>query len=180
MALVLGLAATGLGSLGAADGARAQEVVRVAAVSRAELDEAVENATRHIQANRIRRIWCVPFARAVSGIEIHGDARTWWTRAGEDYPKGRVPVAGSVLTFRSTSRIPLGHVAVVSEVIGPREILVDQANWVTNRITTDTRVVDVSRQNDWSAVRVENRGQSLGSVYPTYGFIYRPAEDARG
>ena len=33
-------------------------------------------------------------------------------------------------------------------------------------------VVDVSEDNDWSAVRVESFKGSLGRVYPIDGFIY--------
>lgn len=148
--------------------------VYVAAMTRDDIKLAVHDAVQ--DSRHIRRIWCVPFARAVSGIQIRGDARTWWDQAGGAYPKGRVPVAGSVLTFRATGKMPLGHVAVVSQVVSPRQILVDQANWVTNRITTDTMVIDVSENNDWSKVRVQNQYNSFGSVYPTHGFIYKAAD----
>lgn len=147
--------------------------VLVAQLSPEEVKQSVQAATASIQQARPGRIWCVPFARAVSGINIRGDAATWWKTAANQYPRGQVPVAGSVLNFRATGKMPRGHVAVVSQVISPRQILVDQANWVTNRITTDM-VIDVSEANDWSAVRVENQAKSFGSVYPTYGFIYRP------
>lgn len=160
-----------LPQVAAADG-RARQVY-VEHMTRDDIKLAVVDATRDFR--HVRRIWCVPFARAVSGIAIHGDARTWWAQAGGAYPKGRVPIAGSVLTFRATGRMPLGHVAVVSQVVDPRRILVDQANWVTNRITTDTMVIDVSEANDWSKVRVQNQYNSFGSVYPTYGFIYKAA-----
>ena len=40
------------------------------------------------------------------------------------------------------------------------------------------RIDDVSPDNDWSEVRVElGDSSTLGSVYPTYGFIYdKPAD----
>jgi hypothetical protein len=63
-------------------------------------------------------------------------------------------------------------VGVVSDVLGPREILVDHANWDRNRVTLDARVVDVSPRNDWSKVRVENSAGSLGRINPVNGFIY--------
>ncbi len=68
----------------------------------------------------------------------------------------------------------LGHVAVVSRVINGREIEVDQANWAPGgRVTHGVAVVDVSEDNDWTAVRVELGDEAqFGSVYPTYGFIY--------
>ena len=28
-----------------------------------------------------KRVWCVPFARNASGIEIYGNAKTWWGQA---------------------------------------------------------------------------------------------------
>jgi surface antigen len=148
--------------------------VRVVEVSRADVKKMVAAEQDRIKHSKPHRIWCVPFARAVSGIEIRGDAKTWWKKAGKTYPKGKVPVSGSVLTFRASGGMSRGHVAVVSGIISSRKILVDQANWVTNRVTLDTTVVDVSESNDWSAVRVENGSNSFGRVYPTYGFIYRP------
>ena len=148
--------------------------VYVQHMTRDDLRLAVHEVAQDMRG--LRRIWCVPFARAVSGIEIKGNAWTWWEGAGADYPKGQVPIAGSVLTFRKTGKMPMGHVAVVSQVVDSRRIMVDQANWERNRITTDTMVIDVSERNDWSRVRVQNRHNSFGSVYPTYGFIYRAAD----
>ncbi|QUS37133.1 CHAP domain-containing protein (plasmid) [Falsirhodobacter algicola] len=148
--------------------------VLVAQLTRAELTQAVAEADADIRASGVRRIWCVPFARAVSGIEIRGNAGTWWNAAAGRYPRGNVPIPGAVLNFRSTSKMPMGHVAVVSSVIDSRRITVTQANWVRNRVTEDV-VIDISPKNDWSQVRVENRSNSFGSPYPTYGFIYRPA-----
>lgn len=141
-------------------------------VPREEVKAAVKAASATFNPKKAR-IWCVPFARAVSGIQIKGDAATWWKKATDVYDRGQTPASGAVLTFRSSGKMPKGHVAVVSDVIDTRTILVDQANWVRNRITTDTIVVDVSPKNDWSAVRVANgRSDVLGRVSPTYGFIY--------
>lgn len=142
-------------------------------IPREEVKAAVQEASIALNPKKHGRIWCVPFARAVSGIQIKGDAATWWKKAASIYERGQTPASGAVLTFRSTGKMPKGHVAVVSEVIDSRTILVDQANWVRNRITTDTVVVDVSPKNDWSAVRVANGNSDvLGRVSPTYGFIY--------
>lgn len=116
---------------------------------------------------------CVPFARQVSGIQLYGDAASWWDAASGRYERGPDPVEGGVLVFRRTGRLPHGHVSVVAQRVSAREILVTQANWVHGRITRAEPVRDVSPANDWSAVRVwwaPSRG--LGStVYPTYGFI---------
>jgi surface antigen len=122
-------------------------------------------------------ISCVPYAREVSGIMVAGNAREWWWNAAGQYARGNQPEAGSVLNFRANSRMPLGHVAVVSKVINAREIVVDQANWggrgMRGGVSQNVAVVDVSEANNWSAVRVAlGHGGEFGSVYPTYGFIY--------
>ncbi len=118
-------------------------------------------------------ISCVPFARGDSGISVAGNAWQWWDNAAGVYARGSVPEAGSVLTFRSNGRMRLGHVAVVSRVINPREIQIDHANWWGGTVTRNIPVVDVSEANDWTAVRVGlGRSGEFGSVYPTYGFIY--------
>ncbi len=117
---------------------------------------------------------CVPFARALSGIHLNGDAPDWWWQAGGRYARGRVPEVGSVLAFAATQRLPHGHLSVVSRVMSQREILVTQANWVHHRVTTDQLVVDVSGYGDWSQVRVWwPASETLGNtVYPVLGFIY--------
>ncbi|WP_427975282.1 CHAP domain-containing protein [Acidocella sp.] len=126
---------------------------------------------------RHSRLQCVPYAREVSHIQLSGDAFLWWAQAAGRYERGNMPVVGSVLNFRSIGRMPLGHVAVVTAVLDSRTILVTQANWVPGTITNDVTVQDVSPDNNWTQVRVELGGTTtMGSVYPTYGFIYdRPA-----
>jgi len=117
---------------------------------------------------------CVPFARDNSGIAIVGNAVNWWGKAAGVYERGSRPEVGSVLNFRATGRMYLGHVAVVSLVIDSRNVQIDHANWSSRgAISRNISVIDVSPRNDWSAVRVA-LGQSaeFGSVYPTYGFIY--------
>ena len=120
---------------------------------------------------------CVPFARSDSGIAVVGNAWQWWDNAAGIYARGSVPESGSVLTFRSNGRMRLGHVAVVSRVINPREIEIEHANWwgpgMHGGVARNIPVVDVSEANDWSAVRVGlGEAGHFGSVYPTYGFIY--------
>lgn len=122
-----------------------------------------------------RRLWCVPFARVASGVDIHGNAKTWWEKAADRYDRGHAPKVGAVMAFRATRKIPLGHVAVVSKVLSPREILVDQANWHRNKVSLGTTVIDVSAKNDWSKVRVENEPDKFGGVYPVSGFIWASA-----
>jgi hypothetical protein len=121
---------------------------------------------------------CVPYARFMSGIGLRGDAWTWWDRAAGIYARGIQPEPGAVLSFPGIERMPLGHVAVVTQVLSARRILVDHANWpnaivLHGAISRDVQVVDVSADNDWSEVRVQfGEGGPLGSVYPANGFIY--------
>lgn len=118
---------------------------------------------------------CVPFARGASGIEIYGDAHTWWHQAEGRYPRSNLPAAGSVLVLRGYQTDLRGHVAVVTEVVGPRQILIDQANWMNGgEITRRVPVLDVSPNNDWSEVRVwwiPTRSWG-GRVYDVQGFIH--------
>jgi hypothetical protein len=34
---------------------------------------------------------CVPYARQASGIQLFGDARTWWDQAAGRYSRGHAP-----------------------------------------------------------------------------------------
>jgi len=126
---------------------------------------------------------CVTFARSVSGIEIRGNANTWWSQAEGRYERGHTPKAGSVLAFSPTSRMRVGHVAMVSKVVSDREVLLTHANWSRpGAVETNVRAVDVSDAGDWSMVKVWYGPQGgLGtSAYPTKGFIYSghaPAAD---
>ncbi len=118
---------------------------------------------------------CVPFARAASGIELKGNAALWWDAAAGVYDRGSRPEPGSVLNFRATGNMRLGHVAVVANVINSRLIEIDHANWAGSYggVSRGVPVEDVSPNNDWSEVRVAlGHGGEFGSVYPTYGFIY--------
>jgi surface antigen len=131
-------------------------------------------------------ISCVPYARARSGIGLSGDAWQWWDAAAGRYDRGAAPRPGSVLVIGRTPRMRAGHIAVVARVLGPREILVDHANWASGaargRITTDQRVLDVSARNDWSQVRVWYPPiNALGiTAYPSSGFIHATTRFAGG
>ncbi len=121
---------------------------------------------------------CVPYARMRSGIPLRGDAWAWWDAAAGVYQRGRAPRNGGVLVLMRTSRLPQGHLAVVSRVVSAREIRVDHANWASGggkgRVARDQPVMDVSPANDWSLVRVWlPRTNDWGaSNYPSYGFIH--------
>ena len=125
---------------------------------------------------------CVTVARMFSGINIFGDAWTWWRQAADKFRTGKAPETGSVLVFRPEGRMSRGHVAVVSDILTDRVVRVTHANWGGSRgkVEENVTVVDVSGQNDWSQVKVwYSPINDLGSsVYPTYGFIYKGATDA--
>jgi surface antigen len=118
---------------------------------------------------------CAPYARTISGIAIHGNANTWWNQAAGRYARGHAPKVGAVLAFSSTGKMRLGHVAMVSEVVSDREVLLTHANWSRRGgIERNVRAVDVSEAGDWSVVKVwygPNGGLGTSS-YPTKGFIY--------
>jgi len=143
-------------------------------------------AARHLAALRRRHagggsvLQCVAFAKQDAGIVISGNARDWWYNAEGTYQRGHAPEAGSVLSFSATGRMPLGHVAVVSNVVDSRTITIDQSHWASRGITRDIEVKDVSENNDWTAVRVQlSHGSDYGSIYPTHGFIYPRADTGR-
>lgn len=122
---------------------------------------------------------CVPYAREVSGIQIYGDAWTWWDQAAGRYARGHTPRVGAVMAFEPYGNMTLGHVAAVSRVIDSRTVLLRHANWSPidgrrGHIENDVEAVDVSPDNDWSQVRVWYAPiQSLGSTaWPVAGFIY--------
>ncbi|CAN5317098.1 CHAP domain-containing protein [soil metagenome] len=123
---------------------------------------------------------CVPFARMISGIQLFGDAWTWWGQAVGNYPTGYNPTLGSVLVFRPQGAMKLGHVSVVSKIVTERVIQVTHANWSLieghrGQVEENVTVVDVSQGGDWSAVKVwYDPSRDLGTTtYNTYGFIYQ-------
>ena len=119
---------------------------------------------------------CAPFARALTGMALSGDAAEWWPEASGRYARTATPVVGGVLVFHRSSRLPYGHVSVVSRVLGDRRIHVIQANWMPGELDEDQLIVDVSPYNDWTEVRVwYPPGNQMGThVYATYGFIVPP------
>ena len=117
----------------------------------------------------------MPFARSASGVDLYGDASTWWMQADGKYPRSNTPAVGSVLVMHGYSDDTRGHVAVVSAIVSDRIIRVDQANWLNQgEISLSVPVVDVSPNNDWSEVRVwyipDNHWG--GRVYTADGFIH--------
>jgi surface antigen len=122
---------------------------------------------------------CVPYARQASGIQLFGDARTWWSQAAGRYSRGNTPRVGAVMAFRPHGKMVLGHVAMVSRVVDSRRVLLRHANWSPingkrGQVERDVMAVDVSPAGDWSQVRVWfDPIQGLGSTHwPVSGFIY--------
>jgi len=131
---------------------------------------------------------CVPYAREVTGIQIYGEAYTWWEQARGRYQRGSRPKEGAVMAFKPSGNMRLGHVAAVSRVIDARTVLLSHANWspIDGRrglVERNVKAIDVSPNNDWSAVRVwYDPLDGLGTTHwPLEGFIYndRPAIPAR-
>jgi hypothetical protein len=121
---------------------------------------------------------CVPYVRARTGLPIRGDAWQWWDAAAGRYRRDQRPRSGAVLVLMRTSRMPQGHVALVTRLVSEREIRVDHANWASGaekgREARDQPVKDVSAGNDWSLVQVwyppvRDYGRS---TWPAYGFIH--------
>ena len=131
---------------------------------------------RYVTANAPEE--CVPYARSVSGIQLSGDAWTWWDSADGVYAKGSTPSSGAVLVLGQSDRLSSGHISVVVTVRNSREITVSHTNWGNNgptrrRIYREQSVVDVSSGNDWTAVRFWNPDtNAYGGVYEADGFIY--------
>lgn len=121
---------------------------------------------------------CVTYARSVSGIQIRGNANTWWGQAAGRYARGHTPKVGAVLAFDATRRMRVGHVATVAAVVSDREVVLDHANWSRPGRAETARAIDVSPANDWTEVRVQFGGAMGTSSYPTRGFIYAEREGA--
>jgi surface antigen len=122
---------------------------------------------------------CVPYARALTGVEIRGDAHTWWGQAEGRYDRGNRPKVGAVMAFIPHGNMRLGHVAAVRRIIDKRTLLISHANWSTidgvrGHIENDVMVVDASEAGDWSRVRVwYTPNDALGTTeWPLHGFIY--------
>jgi surface antigen len=135
--------------------------------------------TEYVSARVVSNpVQCVPYAREKSGIQIMGDAHTWWDRAAPKYDRGHTPRPGAVLVLAKTGKMKHGHVAVVKDVLGPRHINVTHSNWgndkYSRRVIYDSmRVEDISPRNDWSSVKFWNPDKNVfGFPYAARGFIY--------
>lgn len=118
---------------------------------------------------------CVPYARTLSGIQIWGDAVTWWVQAANRYVRSTRPAPGSVLVLRGWNDSTRGHVSAVTEIVSSRILRVDHANWLKGgEISLNVPVIDVSEANDWSKVRIWHvpGGYWGGRTYEVDGFIH--------
>ena len=125
---------------------------------------------------------CVPYARAHSRVVLYGDAYTWWDQAAGHFARGASPKEGAVMVFSNYAGPDRAHLAVVREIVDPREIRIDHANWLDDgAIYVNDPVRDVSADNDWSQVRVFNvkTGAWGGRVYSVQGFIGPDGADSQ-
>lgn len=169
--LVCGVLLTLAACAGAPDPEPAPKLVRPAPAPAPEAAPAPLPKPAILRADR--PLQCVPYAREVSGIQLRGDAWTWWGQARGTYARGDTPKPGAIIQLDTGRK--RGHLAVVKRVTGPRRIIVDHANWLNRgRIHRNTPIVDISAANNWSRVRVwYTPGNQLGSSpYPVVGFIY--------
>ena len=152
--------------------ARAIEPAPVAHIP-APVVPAVERQKPRVDRS-FRKLFCVEYARMRSGLAVFGDARHWWDRARNLYARASRPAEEAVMVFSGSKRLKRGHVAVVTEIVSDREIIVDHANWQNKReVDLATPVLDVSPNNDWSMVRVWDipSGRFGARTYAISGFI---------
>lgn len=162
-----------------AEGPSRHATLAPAAFERAP-DEAYE-PTAYV-ADADANLQCVPFARREAGVEIYGNANTWWRQSHGRFERSSEPHEGGVLVLRGYANANRGHVAVVREVVSPRLIVVDHANWLNNgEITRNVPVRDVSPNGDWSQVQVWHvPGRHWGArTYQVQGFIVGALREAR-
>jgi surface antigen len=146
----------------------------LAACSALPKDEFTDSPRDRAQVAANAPVQCVPYARTHSGIDIHGDAYTWWDKAAGRFERGSAPKNGAVLVLNEYGGPKRGHLAVVRAIVSAREIRVDHANWFADgAIYVDDPVMDVSADNDWSRVRVWNIRTGAWGIrdYSVQGFI---------
>lgn len=121
--------------------------------------------------------YCVQTVRHLTDFTIRGDAWTWWASADGVHERGAEPELGSIIVFDRQSDLPLGHVSVVSGIVDARTIEVDHTWASGSEIVYGAPVIDVSEENDWSAVRVWHEPtQTMGlTEFRISGFIYPEA-----
>lgn len=162
-------------ALDSIDGVKVRGRIQVKFLTRAISAVLLSASLLPATANASRYLQCVPFAREMSGIDLRGNAKTWWAQAADRYDRGNSPREGSVLAMPGYGKMGYGHVAMVSKIVSDREILLTHANWSRRGgIERDVRAIDVSENGDWSRVKIWYSGSNdFGTTsYPAYGFIY--------
>jgi hypothetical protein len=175
-------ALAGLTLTACAGGTRAPSAYAAASgangLGRAPLDLALapyDSATAPVIVGDQPHSECAPYVRAVSGIQIWGDAVTWWTQAANIYVRSRRPAPGSVMVLLGYEDTARGHVSYVRDVVSSRLVRVDHANWMRGgEVSLNVPVMDVSPDNDWSQIRVWHVPGNYwgGRTYGTQGFIH--------
>lgn len=151
-------------AIAAPQSAAAPPAARVAASAPAALPVAVVDRSGP-------PLQCAIYARQRTGISLTGAAREWWPGAVGRYERAHTPSVGAVIVMGGTEA---GHVGVVTRVIGPRQIVIDHANWLgQGEIITGALVEDASAANDWSEVTVWNVTTDAMGLrrYPVFGFV---------
>ncbi|ESQ73765.1 CHAP domain-containing protein [Asticcacaulis sp. AC402] len=149
--------------------------------------KAIKTSSRLSSGSARSPYWqCVTFARSLTGMQIFGDAWTWWDKANAKYNTGRAPQPGAVMVFPRQGKMNRGHVAVVSQIITDRYIQITHANWSPingrrGQVEKDVNVMDVSAKGDWSKVKVwYGPLNDFGTtVYATNGFIYQDTAEGQ-
>ncbi len=131
--------------------------------------KAVEEA--HAKRARGERVWCVPFARTLSGIELRGNAETWFAVPRASTTAGQSPRWARSWCSAARASCHGACGGGVADRVG-REILIDHANWKRNQISLKMSVIDISDANDWSLVKVAYDPGQFGRPYPISGFVY--------
>jgi hypothetical protein len=113
------------------------------------------------------------FVRATSLVQLPGPASGWWEEAPAAERRMR-PAAGAIMLLTGYCSGSCGHAAIVTRIVGVREIRIDHADWLHDgAIYRNNPVADVSAANDWSQVRVFNiRSNAWGKkIYAVRGFL---------
>jgi hypothetical protein len=113
------------------------------------------------------------YVRAASLVRLPGPAHGWWEEATAAERLAR-PAAGAVMLLTGYCDGSCGHAAIVTRIVGIREIRIDHADWLHDgAIYRNNPVTDVSAANDWSQVRVFNiRRNAWGEkIYAVRGFL---------
>lgn len=162
---------------------------KVSIKAKAQRAHAIKTSAKvsRISTNTSSPYWqCVTFARSLTGMQIFGDAWTWWGKATGRYDEGHTPKPGAILVFKPQGKMTRGHVAVVSQIITERYVQVTHANWSPinghrGQVEDHVNVMDVSDRGDWSKVKVwYGPLNDFGTTtYVTYGFIYQDTAEGK-